>query len=106
MFSCIRQSRCNRIALRVQCSSGPISTPHSPIPSMREIHRTALVPYSVEQMFALVADIERYPQFLPWCADAKVVERNDSEVVASLELAKAGLHERFTTRNTLSPPQT
>jgi len=72
---------------------------------MREISRSALVPYSDAQMFALVADIEAYPQFLPWCSDAAIIERDAQSVTASLELVKAGVHERFTTRNLLSPPQ-
>jgi ribosome-associated toxin RatA of RatAB toxin-antitoxin module len=68
---------------------------------MREINRNALVPYTPEQMYALVADIERYPEFVPWLKSATVMERNGSEVVAQLELERAGLRERFTTRNVL-----
>ena len=42
---------------------------------MREVKRSALVPYTAEQMFALVEDIERYPEFLPWVIAAQVIER-------------------------------
>lgn len=54
-------------------------------------------------MYALVSDVESYPAFLPWCRDAEIVERSAGEVVASLEIAKSGLHRRFTTRNRLWP---
>ena len=72
---------------------------------MREITRSALVPYTPQQMFALVADVERYPQFLPWCLGAQIIERTADEIIASLELGKGGMREKFTTRNVLSPPQ-
>jgi ribosome-associated toxin RatA of RatAB toxin-antitoxin module len=68
---------------------------------MREIRRSALVPYSAPQMYELVADVERYPEFLPWCTAARVLERCDSTVVASLSLAKGRARASFTTRNTL-----
>lgn len=55
-------------------------------------------------MFALVEDIESYPQFVPWVAGARMVERNEREVVGQLEMERAGLREKFTTRNVLSPP--
>ena len=42
---------------------------------MKEVKRSALVPYAAEQMFALVEDIESYPQFLPWVSAAKLLER-------------------------------
>jgi len=71
---------------------------------MRKVERSALVPYSPAQMFSLVEDIERYPQFVPWVATAKVIERSESEVVGQLEMERSGLKEQFTTRNILSPP--
>jgi ribosome-associated toxin RatA of RatAB toxin-antitoxin module len=70
---------------------------------MREVNRTALVPYSAQQMFTLVEDVASYPQFVPWVKSAQVLERNGQVVVATLEMARIGLHERFTTRNTLTP---
>ena len=71
---------------------------------MREVKRSALVPYTAEQMFALVEDIERYPQFLPWVTAAQLVERTASEVVGRLEMHRAGMREIITTRNVLNPP--
>ena len=70
---------------------------------MREVRRTALVPYSAKEMFELVDDVEAYPEFLPWCNDASVQSRNDDTVVATLELHKGGVSKHFTTRNTLKP---
>jgi ribosome-associated toxin RatA of RatAB toxin-antitoxin module len=72
---------------------------------MRTIERSALVPHSPEQMFALVQDIERYPEFVPWVARATVLSRSATEVVGRLEMERAGLRETFTTRNLLEPPQ-
>jgi ribosome-associated toxin RatA of RatAB toxin-antitoxin module len=72
---------------------------------MREVTRTALVPYTPQQMYALVDDIERYPQFVPWVSRAQVLERGSDYVVGRLEMQRAGLHEHFTTRNTLLPPE-
>lgn len=54
-------------------------------------------------MYALVADIESYPEFLPWCADATVHQRHGREIEASLEIAKGPIRQSFRTRNTLRP---
>ena len=66
---------------------------------MPNVYRNALVPYSPSEMFALVDDIESYPQFLPWCKSAVVLSRDADEVRATLELAKGALHKSFTTLN-------
>jgi ribosome-associated toxin RatA of RatAB toxin-antitoxin module len=71
---------------------------------MREIKRSALVPYTAEQMFALVEDIERYPDFLPWIVAAEVLERTPQAVVGRLEMHRGGVREKFTTRNELKRP--
>lgn len=68
---------------------------------MREVRRSALVPYSALQMFDLVADVERYPEFLPWCSRAEVLERHGEHVVARLSLARGRTEAQFTTRNRL-----
>lgn len=54
-------------------------------------------------MYALVADVEAYPKFLPWCSGVEVHSRSDDIVEASLELQRAGLKKRFRTRNVLTP---
>ncbi len=68
---------------------------------MTEVHKSALVPYSVEQMYRLVADFERYPEFLPWCGRAELLRREGELVEARLDIAYGGLHKSFTTRNRL-----
>ena len=65
------------------------------------IHKSALVPYSSGQMFALVDDIDSYAQFLPWCRSSRVLARESDEVRAAVEIAHSGLHKSFTTLNRL-----
>ncbi|MGB0466236.1 MAG: type II toxin-antitoxin system RatA family toxin [Pontibacterium sp.] len=71
---------------------------------MTQVDRSALVLHSAEQMFDLVNDVERYPEFLPWCASVEVISRTEDELEATLYLSKGGLKYHFTTRNQLSRP--
>ena len=70
---------------------------------IRRVNRSAIVPYRSQQMFALVDDVESYPQFLPWCTSAAVHSRSDDVLEATLELQKGGMRNQFTTRNTRVP---
>jgi ribosome-associated toxin RatA of RatAB toxin-antitoxin module len=70
---------------------------------VRKVHRTALVPHSASDMYALVADVESYPEFLPWCSDVDVHLREGYVVEATLELHRGGLKKRFRTRNAMQP---
>ncbi|MGB0957433.1 MAG: type II toxin-antitoxin system RatA family toxin [Litorivicinus sp.] len=72
---------------------------------MKTIAKTALVFHSAEQMFDVVDDVERYPDFLPWCAGATVLEKTSSQMVAELNLAKGRLRHAFTTRNDRVRPE-
>jgi ribosome-associated toxin RatA of RatAB toxin-antitoxin module len=72
---------------------------------MREVSRSALVPYTPEQMFALVEDVESYPQFLPWVSAAELIERSPQQVVGRLHMHRGGMRETVTTRNVLTPPR-
>jgi ribosome-associated toxin RatA of RatAB toxin-antitoxin module len=72
--------------------------------AIREVRRSALVTFTPEQMFDLVIDVERYPQFLPWVAGAQLHEKSDGELRASLEMQRGGVRERFTTRNLFERP--
>lgn len=56
------------------------------------------LPYGPDQMFDLVADVGRYPEFLPWCRGARVRESTDSLIVADLIVGFKGITERFTSR--------
>jgi ribosome-associated toxin RatA of RatAB toxin-antitoxin module len=72
--------------------------------AIREIQRTALVTFTPSQMFDLVIDVERYCEFLPWVTGASVIERHEHELVASLTMQRAGMHQTFTTRNAMQRP--
>lgn len=74
------------------------------VAQFREIHRSAEVSHSAAQLYALVDDVPSYPQFLPWCTAATVLERTPGAVLATLEMSLAGIHRAVTTRNTLHPP--
>ena len=63
------------------------------------ISRNALVPYSTEEMYNLVAAIEEYPKFLPWCRSTQVMSRDENEVKASIEIARGALNKSFATIN-------
>ncbi len=71
---------------------------------MRIVDRNALVPYSAAQMYALVADVETYPEFLPWCTKAELQSCAETELIASLTIGYGVLNSAFTTRNRLQPP--
>ncbi len=66
---------------------------------MTVVQRSALVPYTAQEMFRLVTDIESYPDFLPWCRSARILSQDADEVRASLEFAAGAVHKSFTTRN-------
>ena len=71
---------------------------------MPRIARSADVPFPAPDMFTLVADIERYPRFLPWCRSATVHARTTTEVTASLEIARGPFRKSLTTRNRMTDP--
>ena len=73
--------------------------------SIREVRRSALVTFRPEQMFDLVIDVERYPEFLPWVSAANLHQKSDGDLLATLEMQRAGVHERFTTRNVFRRPE-
>lgn len=70
---------------------------------MTSIDRSALLPHSAEQLFNLVADIERYPEFLNGCVEARILTRDEGRVTARLGLSRAGFSHSFVTRNTMRP---
>jgi ribosome-associated toxin RatA of RatAB toxin-antitoxin module len=67
------------------------------------IDRSALLPYSTDEMFALVSDINAYPQFLPWCNNAQVLSQEGDELSARIAFSVRGVSKSFTTRNRLQP---
>ena len=64
-----------------------------------------LVPYRPEQMFDLVADVGKYPQFLPWCVGARVRTHSEHELVADLTIGFGPFRESFTSRVALDRPR-
>ena len=69
------------------------------------IQRSALLPYPAQALFDLVNDVANYPQFLPWCRASEVLEASETHMLASLEVAKGSIGQRFVTRNVLLPGQ-
>jgi ribosome-associated toxin RatA of RatAB toxin-antitoxin module len=71
---------------------------------MSHIQRSALVPFTAQQMFDLVNDVEAYPHRFEWCDAARIVERGEDFLVATLDVGLGAFKAAFTTRNTLRPP--
>lgn len=71
---------------------------------MASIKRSALVHYSADQMFDLVNDIEKYPEFIAGCVEAVVIDRDDESIIGKLKLSRAGITQEFTTKNLLRRP--
>ena len=73
---------------------------------MSTVQKSALVPYSAHEMYVLVADIDSYGEFLPWCGHARVVSRHDDNVTAAVTIAYGGVHKTFTTANRMQTDKT
>jgi ribosome-associated toxin RatA of RatAB toxin-antitoxin module len=71
---------------------------------MAVVHKTVLLGYSAEQMFALVDRVEDYPKFLPWCGGVQVLQREPNKLIATLAINYHGVKQSFTTENTNAPP--
>lgn len=67
---------------------------------MKTIHKSVLLWHSAPEMFALVTDVARYPDFLPWCDRGEVLEQTGDCMVARVGMSIGGLRQAFTTRNT------
>jgi ribosome-associated toxin RatA of RatAB toxin-antitoxin module len=66
---------------------------------MKNIHKSVLIWYTPDEMFRLVTDVARYPEFLPWCDRARVVETEPEGMVAEVGISLGGIKQSFTTRN-------
>ena len=62
-----------------------------------------VLPYSPEQLYDLVADVERYPEFLPWCLGCRIKRRQEQLLIADLVIGFKMFRERFTSRVSLDP---
>lgn len=74
----------------------------SVVQMLQTVSRSALVPYAASEMYALVADVEKYPGFLPWCRKARIREPGTDTVEASLEIGRGPIRKTFTTRNVMT----
>jgi ribosome-associated toxin RatA of RatAB toxin-antitoxin module len=70
---------------------------------MITVARQAIVPYSAAAMYALVAEIERYPEFLPWCSGTEVLEQSEDKTTATIKVSYRGVRQEFTTENRNTP---
>ena len=66
---------------------------------MKHVKKSVLLWYSSHEMYGLVTDVARYPEFLPWCDKAEILAQGDEGVTARLSLSFAGVQQAFTTRN-------
>jgi ribosome-associated toxin RatA of RatAB toxin-antitoxin module len=70
---------------------------------MRVVHRTALVPQTPAQMYALVNDVRRYPEFLPWCPVTVVHAEEETSLSATLTFERVGIRTSVSTANRNAP---
>ncbi len=70
---------------------------------MPQHSETRFLPYTPQQLYALVLDIERYPEFLPWCVAARILERGDDWLRADLIAGYKAIREKFTSEVQLTP---
>ena len=73
--------------------------PRGPQFSMKTVHKSVLIWYSAEEMFALVTDVAKYSEFLPWCDHASVLALEPDGMKAEIGIAIGGIRQTFTTRN-------
>lgn len=66
---------------------------------MKHVKKSVLLWYTPHEIYQLVVDVASYPQFLPWCERAEVLERDAEGLTARLHLAFSGIRHAFTTRN-------
>ncbi len=71
---------------------------------MKTVHKSVLIWYSAQEMFALVTDVPRYPEFLPWCDRSAVLAEDADGMTAEVGIAFGGIHQSFTTRNSHHAP--
>jgi len=72
---------------------------------MQRVTKSVLVPFAATRMFELVDRVEEYPQFLPWCGGAKVLEQSGDRKTARIDIDYHGVRAHFTTDNVNRPPE-
>lgn len=66
---------------------------------MKSVHKSVLIWYTAQEMFDLVADVARYPEFLPWCDHSRVLSQDEHGMTAEVGIGFKGIKQSFTTRN-------
>src|SRR5688500_5928048 len=72
---------------------------------MNDVNRSVLVAHSAARMFALVDDVEKYPEFLPWCGGTEVILRDAQTTRATIHINYRGIRQSFTTENAKEEPR-
>jgi coenzyme Q-binding protein COQ10 len=72
---------------------------------MPQLSLSETVPYTTRQIFDLVADVGKYPEFLPWCRAARVTPVTENQFLGELVIAFKGFTEKYTSRVSLTPPE-
>jgi len=67
------------------------------------VERSALLPYSAHQMYCLVNDVTKYPEFLPWCSGAVILAESATTMSAKLLIAKGPIKQYLITNNKIIP---
>jgi ribosome-associated toxin RatA of RatAB toxin-antitoxin module len=70
---------------------------------MKHVKKSVLLWYSPAEMYRLVIDVPRYPEFLPWCERTEILEHHEGGMTARIGLHYAGVRHAFTTRNEHEP---
>jgi len=66
---------------------------------MKTVHKSVLIWFSAQEMFALVTDVAKYPEFLPWCDQTRILSQDATGMVAEIGMALGGFRKSFTTKN-------
>ncbi|MFM2274135.1 MAG: hypothetical protein RL211_7 [Pseudomonadota bacterium] len=66
---------------------------------MKTVKKSVLIWYSPQEMYGLVTDVPAYPQFLPWCDHASILDSDDAGMTAEVGISFGGIRQTFTTRN-------
>ena len=70
---------------------------------MKTVSKSVLIWYSPQEMYVLVTEVEKYPQFLPWCDHARVLSTEENGMTAEVGISFSGSRQTFTTQNTHTP---
>jgi len=68
-----------------------------------DIKKESIVAFTPEQMYTLVNDIDKYPDFVPWCRATEILHQDEDEIRASMTFEGGGFQKSFTTSNRLQP---